>query len=287
MDLRKRRAASVATIVGNKEPSLKLRANDLEGKRWLQNSISIWSDIGRTPEERALKHPAMFPQLLAQRVIETFTNPSQRKVLDPFVGTGSTLIASHYQKKDGIGFDINSDYLKIAQKRIDHLPSLASKRQPSQRLVNANATELLKYVQKNSVDLCFTSPPYWNILTERRSADGKMVRNYSRKTDNLGEIESYQQFILKLQEVFSKVYEALAPKSYCIVNVMDLRKKNIFYPFHMDLSESLTSLGFTLDDIIIWDRRKDYNNLRPLGYPYVFRVNKTHEFLMIFQKRIS
>jgi hypothetical protein len=66
---------------------------------------------------------------------------------------------------------------------------------------------------------------------------------------------------------------------------MDVRKKNRLYPLHMDLSQRLIAAGFTLDDIIIWDRRQEYNNLRPLGYPHVFRVNKVHEYILIFQKR--
>ena len=53
----------------------------------------------------------------------------------------------------------------------------------------------------------------------------------------------------------------------------------------MDITTKLREIGFTLDDIIIWDRRQEYNNLRPLGYPNVFRVNKVHEFILIFQKR--
>ena len=65
---------------------------------------------------------------------------------------------------------------------------------------------------------------------------------------------------------------------------MDLRKKNFFYPLHIDISSIMNTIGFVLDDIIIWDRRQEYNNLRPLGYPYVFRVNKVHEFLLIFKK---
>jgi len=46
------------------------RANSLDGKRWLQNSISVWSDIRKSPEELKLKHPAMFPAALAARLIE-------------------------------------------------------------------------------------------------------------------------------------------------------------------------------------------------------------------------
>ena len=65
---------------------------------------------------------------------------------------------------------------------------------------------------------------------------------------------------------------------------MDLRKKNNFFPFHIDVANMMQQIGFIFDDIIIWDRRQEYNNLRSLGYPYVFRINKIHEFILIFQK---
>ena len=41
--------------------------------------------------------------------------------------------------------------------------------------------------------------------------------------------------------------------------------------------------GRIFDDLIIWNRQADYSNLRPLGYPAVFRINKVHEFLLIFR----
>ncbi len=44
-------------------------------------------------------------------------------------------------------------------------------------------------------------------------------------------------------------------------------------------------LGFEFEDIIIWDRQHEYNNMKPLGYPYIFRVNKVHEYVLIFKKR--
>jgi hypothetical protein len=65
---------------------------------------------------------------------------------------------------------------------------------------------------------------------------------------------------------------------------MDLRKKDRFYPFHSDLAARMSKLGFVFDDIVIWDRGQEYNNLRPLGYPSVFRINKIHEFVLIFRK---
>jgi hypothetical protein len=68
---------------------------------------------------------------------------------------------------------------------------------------------------------------------------------------------------------------------------MDLRKKDKFYPLHIDIIDKVTKLtypSFELNDIIIWNRQNDYNNLRPLGFPYKFIVNKIHEYLLIFEK---
>ena len=113
------------------------------------------------------------------------------------------------------------------------------------------------------------------------------------KKKNIGESSSEQAlvdlgfrpgFIDSLVEVFSGVFNVLRPKKYCAVNVMDLRKQDQFFPIHCDLAKRLENIGFIFDDILIWDRRDDYNNLRSLGYPYVFRINKIHEFILIFKK---
>ena len=50
----------------------KRRANYLDGKSWTRHSISLWSDIQKSKEERALKHPALFPVQLADRLIQCF-----------------------------------------------------------------------------------------------------------------------------------------------------------------------------------------------------------------------
>jgi DNA modification methylase len=121
-------------------------------------------------------------------------------------------------------------------------------------------------------------------LTARRTADYKEIRNYGDGDGDLGLVKDYQAFLGQLQQVFARVYQVLKPGAYCCVVVMDIRKKNRFYPFHSDLAGRLQDLGFVYDDLLIWDRRQEYNNMRPLGYPAVFRVNKVHEFILIFQK---
>lgn len=148
-----------------------------------------------------------------------------------------------------------------------------------------DARNIKKHIAENSVHLCVTSPPYWNILNQKRTADYKETRNYGNIEKDLSYIDDYKEFIKVLGDMFQVVYDVLVINGYLVVNVMDIRKGSNYYAFHMDLATELTGRGYVLDDIIIWDRRRDYNNLRPLGYPYVFRVNKVHEYLLIFQRR--
>src|SRR5205823_5145155 len=113
------------------------------------------------------------------------------------------------------------------------------------------------------------------------TADLKAKRHYGNLQNDLGTIADYDAFLTALTAIFRDVWQVLKPGAYCCVIVMDLRKKNRFYPFHSDLAARLQDVGFLYDDLIIWNRQSEYNNLRPLGYPAVFRVNKVHEFILL------
>ncbi len=89
------------------------------GKQWLKNSISIWDDLKKTKEEKKLKHPAMFPASLPEKILECYTfNVEKPIVLDPFCGSGSTLIAASMYNATGIGFDIVDDFINTTKKRL-------------------------------------------------------------------------------------------------------------------------------------------------------------------------
>jgi len=260
------------------------RINKLNGKEWLRYSFSIWKDIQKNKEEWALRHPAMFPIMMAEKLIDIFTNSKEQVVLDPFMGSGSTLIAAQNKGLKGIGFEINKEYISMAKNRLDNVYRTIFINNSNYKLINDSAENIDTYLSPNSVDLTITSPPYWDILNRRRSADRKAIRNYSNSSVDFGNISDYNQFLLSLKSVFSKVYKVTKPGRYCIVIVMDIRKNSNFYPFHSDLTKKMEEINFSLKDIIIWDRQKEYNNLRPLGYPYSFVVNKVHEYIMIFKK---
>lgn len=258
------------------------RGNDLDGATWTRYSISVWDDVRKTTEEYKAKHPAMFPIALVQRLIACFTTGEDDVVLDPFLGSGSTLLAAQQADKTGVGFEISAEFAALAEHRLKQ-NALFGKTKPH-KIIQADARSLGDHVRPNSVSLCITSPPYWDILSQKRSADGKAQRDYGDAPDDLGKISDYERFLSALVAVFDEVRRVLMPDKYCVVNVMDLRKKGSFFPLHSDFARKMVERGWIYDDVIIWDRRQEYNNLRPLGYPSVFRINKVHEYLLIFKK---
>ena len=251
------------------------KCNDLTGREWLQNSFSIWRDLSKTAEEKAFKHPASYPVSLCEKLIRTFAK-SNCNVLDPFNGIGSTMAACHSIGCRGTGIDLSDEFTNIAIKRVNGDNNI--------KLITGDSFLELDKLEKNSFDLCITSPPYWDILNMKHSADMKESINYSNKKNDLGNINDYTNFIKILGDLFEKVKFCLKPSGYCLVNVMDIRKKSTFYPLHIDLAIEMQKHGYIFDDIIIWDRQNDYNNMRPLGYPSKFRINKVHEYILIFIK---
>lgn len=276
-------AAKPAPSTSPAKPARKIpkRCNELDGKRWLQNSISVWSDLRKSTDELRLKHPALFPTQLVERLIASFLPGGPHRILDPFAGTGSTLVAAQRLGKSGVGFELSPDFCETARGRL-------RKEVPADKvdwtLHEASAAHLRELVPAESIDLCVTSPPYWNILTRQRTADHKEIRHYGNRELDLGTIDDYDEFLTALTQVFADVLTLLKPGAHCCIVVMDLRRKNRFYPFHSDLATRLVSAGYILDDLIVWNRQTEYNNLRPLGYPAVFRINKVHEFIVLMQK---
>jgi DNA modification methylase len=261
--------------------SRKRKPNELDGRTWTRYSISVW-DVVKSQEEIKLGHPAMFPKDLCKRLLEIYTKKGD-VVLDPFMGSGSAIITARDMERKGIGFDINPKFVDLAKKRLSQqkLIELAVE-EPD--IYCEDAINLLKYVKPDSVDFVLTSPPYWNIHTRKRTADYKEPRPYSTLERDIGNIIDFNDFMTEMKSIFQKVHMVLKHSKRCIIIVMDIRQGSQFFPFHLNVSNMMSGIGFVLEDIIIWDRKKEYNNLRPLGYPYVFIVNKIHEYILIFRK---
>lgn len=65
-------------------------------------------------------HPCQFPVELIERLVLSMTKPGDW-VFDPFVGTGTTIVAALKNGRNGAGAEISREYVEIAQNRIDAL----------------------------------------------------------------------------------------------------------------------------------------------------------------------
>ena len=258
----------------NREPD-----NGLTGKEWLKHSISIWS-IAKSKADKSFQHPATFPEELVTRLLQCHLYGRDKVVLDPFMGIGTTLVAACNEGHYAVGFELYREFAEVAEGRLSTFTE-------RYEIHNQDARTIGDALEHESVDMLITSPPYWNILNRKRTADYKQNQNYGESIYDIGNTPSYEQFIESFIEIMREAQLTLKPNAYCIINVMDIRIKDKLYVLHSDLCRKLGRIGLELDDIIIWDRRADYNNLRPLGYPYKFRLNRVHEYLLIFQKKLK
>jgi site-specific DNA-methyltransferase (adenine-specific) len=84
----------------------------IEFRNWVNE---IWTFAGESTKR--LAHPAPFPVEIPRRLIKMFTEKGEI-VLDPFVGSGTTMVASELLGRYGIGVEIDGKYFERACERI-------------------------------------------------------------------------------------------------------------------------------------------------------------------------
>ena len=91
------------------------RVDTIEKQEFIDWTKSIWSFP--TASAKKIGHPAPFPVELPRRCIEFFTFQGD-VVLDPFMGSGSTAIAAAKSSRSYICYDINDEYITLAEQRL-------------------------------------------------------------------------------------------------------------------------------------------------------------------------
>lgn len=92
------------------------KENDITRDEFMEWTNGIWTFNGQS-KKGAGGHPAAFPIELPRRCIKLFSFVGDT-VLDPFLGSGSTLIAANQNSRKGIGIEIDENYCQIAVERL-------------------------------------------------------------------------------------------------------------------------------------------------------------------------
>ncbi|MCF8308963.1 MAG: hypothetical protein K9I68_08150 [Bacteroidales bacterium] len=274
----------------NSSYDLSNKLNDLTAKEWLSETVTVFSQkgLGASNKDAQIEkqHPAPFSFQDVLRLINFFTKENHT-VLDPFSGVASAMKACAFEKRNGVGIELNSNFHELGKERLkNEIPDDFSYK-PKQRLLHADSLEYIKKIADNYFDFIITSPPYWNILETldhkgKQRMNNKLAYKYSEEDKDLSNIERYEDFLDVLSNFFDSCSRILKNEKYMCIIVSDFRKKDKFYTFHADLAKKIEKKNnFKLKGIrILYQRHK---SIYPYGYPFSFVPNVHHQNVLIFQ----
>ncbi len=262
----------------------------MTAREWMVSQIGVWQFIYEKRDIRDKeKHPATFPISLSKKVVSLFSHEGEL-VLDPFVGSGTTLVAAQDLNRNCLGFDLSEIYIGLCNERLDQ--SMAFNK-CSQIAIQDDARNIKEYLPPNSVSLIWTSPPYANLLNKQRKNKSRRDRDngqlnkieqYSQDERDLGTY-SVKEWAMAMGDIFEGLLHLLKPKAHCVVNVPDFWWENKRITLHIVLVEELRKRGYELRNTIIWDRTNIVNNIGIFGWPSNYiTMGTTFEYLLDFWK---
>jgi len=264
--------------------------NCLTAKEWIKCQLGVWQfNYEKRDIRDKEKHPATFPISLARRCIELFSHQGEL-VVDPFMGSGTTLLAARDANRNAVGFDIHPDYIVLAKGRLNQ-ESLFTETQ--QIPIFDDARNIANYLKEESISCIVTSPPYANLLNrerlnksrrgaERKNEQYKKVEQYSQRQEDLGtlDLDAYSK---AMADIFSNLLPLLKKKGHCVINVPDMWWENKRITIHVSVIEALRSVGYELRNTIIWDRTNIVNGIGIFGWPSNYiTMGTTFEYLLDF-----
>ena len=260
----------------------------IEAKEWMKNQIGVWNF---QYEQRDIRdknlHPAAFPIAMAKRVIEQFTHEGEL-VVDPFVGSGTTLLAAEDLNRNAVGFDLKNEYIELSKSRLS-----SENKQCKQLAICEDARNIVNYVAPRTVKLAFTSPPYANMLNRERK--NKSRRGDLRENEQFGKIEQYSQdprdlgtlsadeFELQISEIYRAMKPIFCSKAHIVINITDAWIEGKRVPLHLNIINALRNAGYVFRNTIIWDRRNLVNRIGIFGWPSSYiTMGTTFEYILDF-----
>lgn len=92
------------------------RENTIKKEEFLEWTKSVWTFPAVSA--RSIGHPAPFPEELPHRLIQLYSFKDDI-VLDPFCGSGTTCLSASKNERHYIGYDINQEYVDLAENRVN------------------------------------------------------------------------------------------------------------------------------------------------------------------------
>ena len=267
------------------------KLNDLDPKAWLKFQKSWFVHNPPRRSKDVMRHPAKFPETLVVEFIEFFTKRGQ-VVLDPMVGTGSTLVAALRLGRHSYGIELNEEYAEISRQVIlEERNNLGKEAEElTAEVITGDAGAILERTSQfhiPTINYVITSPPYWDMLHSRGAGTQRMRREsqdrdvvYSNHPNDLGNITDYEEFLDRLVNIYASLKSFLHPRAYMTIIVKNIKKGGVIYPLAWDLAGRLGTV-YTLKDEKIWCQ--DDIRLAPYGLGNAWVSNTFHHYCLQFR----
>ena len=231
-------------------------------------STTVWSFPNRG---KWLTHSAKYrgnwaPQI-PNNLIRLYSKEGDA-VLDPMVGSGTTMIEAKSLRRRGLGFDIHSDVVNLALESCNFQCDNCIEPE-----IKQGDARNLDSIADESIDFIATHPPYLNII------------KYGTKPveGDLSAISSLQKFGDEIEKIALECFRVLKPGKYCAILIGDTRRRKHYVPLAFSVMRRFPKIGFILKEDII----KIQHNCSTTRY---WKSNAKdfllimHEHLFVFRK---
>ncbi|HVN49444.1 MAG TPA: DNA methyltransferase [Bacteroidota bacterium] len=259
------------------------KLNDLNLHRWkeysdiLTDSLWLVDKRDRSGEHTAGYWGNFIPQIPNQ-LLRRFTKKGEW-VLDPFLGSGTSLIECKRLGRNGAGIELQQSVARAAQLRVE------KEKNPFQvqtAIFTGNSSDInikqcLKEKNISSVQFALLHPPYWDII------------KFSHDAQDLSNAGSLKEFLQMFGKVVKNVHTVLDAERYMAIVISDKYCSGEWVPLGFLTMEKALQQGFKLKSIIVknFETTKAKRSQEELwryralvGGLYVFK----HEYIFLMQK---
>ena len=260
------------------------RINDINLNRWkeyddlITDSLWIMEKRDKSGAHSAGYWGNFIPQIPNQ-FLRRYTKKGEW-VLDPFLGSGTTLIECKRLGRNGIGIELNDEVIKLAK---DNLVKEKNRSKVKAKVIKGDSrkVDLKSELQKLKIDFVqfvLLHPPYWDII------------KFSKKKGDLSNAKSVEDFLEMFGNIVDNICGVLDKGRYLAVVIGDKYSDGEWIPLGFYTMQEVMKRGYKLKSTIVknFDTTKGKMNQKELwryralaGGFYIFK----HEYIFLFQKK--
>lgn len=204
-----------------------------------------------------------FDPVLAEVVFKWFA-PVGGKVLDPFGGEQTKGVVAGELGMEYHAVEIRPEQVELNKEKTEQYPNV--------EYYCGDSNDISQLIPKRGFDLCFTSPPYYDLEVYSKS--------------DLSALGTYEEFMQQYENIFQQCVEMLADNAFLVVKVGEIRNKQtgVYRNFVGDNIALFMRLGLKYYNEIILVNPTGTGALRANNVMKNRKVVKLHQNVLVFYK---